>query len=143
MIGLRSREAYFKCIEKGSALTLEEAIGIAQNEEATASQVGYMWPEFKGGLTHAAVHQLHEKQRARPKQKKQQKEEVGQTIKNGPKEKTVSIVEQILRIQGVNALQRTQSVLSVEKREIIAVLASPKAKEGMLTSYKPSLSMRP
>ena len=75
--------------------------------------------------------------------KKHQKEEVGQTFKNGPKEKTVSIVEKILRIQGVNALQRTQSVLSVKKREIIALFASPKAKEGMLTSYKPSLSMRP
>ena len=75
--------------------------------------------------------------------KKHQKEEVGQTFKNGPKEKTVSIVEKIRRIQGVNALQRTQSVLSVKKREIIALFASPKAKEGMLTSYKPSLSMRP
>ena len=40
VIGLRSREAYFKCIEKGSALTLEEAITIAQNEDATVSQVG-------------------------------------------------------------------------------------------------------
>ena len=42
MIGLRSREAYFKCSEKGSTLTLEEAIAIAQNEEATASRVGDM-----------------------------------------------------------------------------------------------------
>ena len=56
VIGLRSREAYFKCIEKGSALTLEEAITIAQYEDATVSQVGYMRPEVKGGLTQAAVH---------------------------------------------------------------------------------------
>ena len=56
VIGLRSREAYFKCIEKGSALTLEEAITIAQNEDATVSQVGSMRPEVKGSLTQAAVH---------------------------------------------------------------------------------------
>ena len=43
---------------------------IAQNEDATVSQVGYVRPEFKGGLTLAAVHKLHEKQGARPKQKK-------------------------------------------------------------------------
>ena len=36
VIGLRSRETYFKCIEKSAALTLEEAIAIAQNEDATA-----------------------------------------------------------------------------------------------------------
>ena len=36
-----------------------------------------MRPEFKGGLTQAAVHQLHEKQGARPKQKKQEKERGG------------------------------------------------------------------
>ena len=48
VIGLRSKEAYYKCIEKGSALTLEEAIEIAQNQDATAHQVGYMRPEFKG-----------------------------------------------------------------------------------------------
>ena len=36
-----------------------------------------MQPEFKGDLTQAAVHQLHEKQGTRPKQKKQQKERGG------------------------------------------------------------------
>ncbi|KAK2557878.1 hypothetical protein P5673_019855 [Acropora cervicornis] len=35
VIGLRSKEAYYKCIEKGSELTLEEAIEIAQNQDAT------------------------------------------------------------------------------------------------------------
>ena len=66
-----------------------------------------------------------------------------QTIKNAPREKPVSIAEQRLRIREVNAPQRTQSVSSVEKRDIMALFASPKAKEGMLTSYKPSLLMRP
>ena len=41
VICLRFQEVYFKCIEKGLALTLEEAIAIAQNEDTTASQVGY------------------------------------------------------------------------------------------------------
>lgn len=42
VIGLRSKEAYYKCIENGSELTLEEAIEIAQNQDATTHQVGYM-----------------------------------------------------------------------------------------------------
>ena len=42
VIGLRSKEAYYKCIEKGSGYTLEEAIEITQNQDATAHQVGYM-----------------------------------------------------------------------------------------------------
>ena len=70
------------------------------------------------------------------------RKEVDQTIKNAPREIPVSIVEQSLHTQGVNALQRTQSVSSVGKRDIMALFVSPKAKEGMLTSYKPSLSMR-
>ena len=44
VIGLRSKEAYYKCIDKGSELTLEEAIEIAQNQDATTHQVGYMRP---------------------------------------------------------------------------------------------------
>ncbi|CAH3142895.1 unnamed protein product [Pocillopora meandrina] len=35
-------QAYYKCIEKDSELMLEEAIEIAQNQDATAHQVGYM-----------------------------------------------------------------------------------------------------
>lgn len=46
-------------------LTLEEEIVIAQNKDATASQVGCVQPEFRGNLTQAAVHQLHEKQGSR------------------------------------------------------------------------------
>ena len=66
-----------------------------------------------------------------------------QTIKYAPREKPASIVEQSLHIQEVNALQRVQSVLSVETRNIMALFANTKAKEGMLMSYKPSLSMHP
>ena len=65
--------------------------------------------------------------------------EVDQTIKNAPREKPASIVEQSLHIQEVNALQRVQSVLSVETRNIMVLFANTKAKEGMLMSYKPSL----
>jgi len=46
VIGLKSRHAYFKCIEKGSSLTLQEAIQIAESSEATENQVSYMRPEF-------------------------------------------------------------------------------------------------
>ena len=67
------------------------------------------------------------------------RKEVDQTIKNAPTEKPASIVEQSLHIQEVNALQRVQSVLSVETRNIMALFANTKAKEGMLMSYKPSL----
>ena len=39
VIGLRSRDAYYKYIEKGSSLSLNEAIEIAQSADATASQI--------------------------------------------------------------------------------------------------------
>ena len=64
-----------------------------------------------------------------------------QTIKNAPREKPVSIVEQSLHIPEVK--QRKQSASSVEKTDIMALFASPKAKEGVLTSYKPSLLTHP
>ena len=67
------------------------------------------------------------------------RKEVDQTIKNAPREKPASIVKQSLHIQEVNAPQRVQSVLSVETRNIMALFANTKAKEGMLMSYKPSL----
>ena len=66
-----------------------------------------------------------------------------QTIKNAPREKPVSIVEQSLHIQEVNALQRKQSASNVEKTDIMALYASPKAQEGVLMSYKPSLLTHP
>ena len=64
--------------------------------------------------------------------------------KKHQEEKSVSVVEQSLYIQEVNGRQRKVFLKSVEKRGIMALdlFASPK-EEGMLTSYKPSLSMRP
>ena len=66
------------------------------------------------------------------------------TIKKTPREKPVSVVEQSLYIQEVNSLQSKVFLKSVENRDIMALdlFVSPK-EEGMLTSYKPSLSMRP
>ena len=99
-----------------------------------------MQPEFKGNLTQEAVHQLHENLGARPKQKKQQEERDGPDNQKCTKRETsFNIVEQSLHIQEVNALQRKQSASSVEKTDMMALFASPKAKEGVLMSYKPSL----
>ena len=61
MMGLRSKDAYYKCIERGSSLTLEEAITIAQSQDATANQVSYMRPEFKSNPAQIEVHKLHAK----------------------------------------------------------------------------------
>ena len=75
-----------------------------------------MRPEFKGNLTQAAIRQLHEKQEARHKKKRNsRRKEVDHTIKKAPREKPVSIVEQSLYIQEVNGLQR-KVFLKVWKR---------------------------
>ena len=58
VIGLRSKEVYYKRIEKGSELTLEELREIAQNQDTTTHEVGYMRPEFKGGPLQIEVHKL-------------------------------------------------------------------------------------
>jgi len=103
-----------------------------------------MRTEFKGNLTQAAIHQLYEKQEARRKKRNSRRKEVDHTIKKAPREKPVSVVEQSPYIQEVNGLQRKVFLKSVEKRDIMALdlFASPK-EEGLFTSYKPSLSMRP
>ena len=72
VIGLCSKEAYYKCIEKGSELMLEEAIEIAQNQDATAHQVGYMWPEFKGEPLQMEVHKLQGNKQSRASQNRRQ-----------------------------------------------------------------------
>ena len=72
VIGLCSKEAYFKCIEKGSELMLEEAIEIAQNQDATAHQVSYMWPEFKGEPLQMEVHKLQGNRQSRASQNRRQ-----------------------------------------------------------------------
>ena len=72
VIGLRSKKAYYKCIEKGSELTLEEAIEIAQNQDATTHQVGYMRPEFKGDPLQIESHKLQGNRQSGAKWKIQQ-----------------------------------------------------------------------
>ena len=39
VIGIKSEKAYYKCVEKGSDLTLEEALEIVQSEDSTQCQV--------------------------------------------------------------------------------------------------------
>ena len=77
VIGLRSKEAYYKCKEKGSALTLEEAIEIAQNRDTTAHQVGYMRPEFKGDPLQMEVHKLQGNRQSGAKWNRQQPQRPG------------------------------------------------------------------
>ena len=72
VIGLPSKEAYYKRIEKDSELMLEEAIEITQNQDATAHQVGYMRPEFKGEPLQMEVHKLQGNRQSRASQNRQQ-----------------------------------------------------------------------
>ena len=39
VLGIKSEKAYYKCVEKGSDLTLEEVLEIAQSEDSTQHQV--------------------------------------------------------------------------------------------------------
>ena len=39
VLGIKSEKAYYKCVEKGSALTLEEALEIVQSKDSTQHQV--------------------------------------------------------------------------------------------------------
>ena len=77
VIGLCSKEAYYKCIEKGSELMLEEAIEIAQNQDATAHQVGYMRPEFKVDPLQIEVHKLQRNGHSGTKWNRQQPQRPG------------------------------------------------------------------
>ena len=100
-----------------------------------------MRSEFNGNLTQAAIHQLYEKQEARRKKKKQQKGRGGSYNQKSTKGETCFNC-------GAKPVhprsQRKVFLKSVEKREIMALhLFASSKEEGMLTSYKPSLSMRP
>ncbi|RMX49495.1 hypothetical protein pdam_00023953 [Pocillopora damicornis] len=53
-------------------LTLEEAIEIAQNQDATAHQVGYIRPEFKGELLEMEIHKLQGNRQSRDSRNRQQ-----------------------------------------------------------------------
>jgi hypothetical protein len=85
-------------------LTLEEAIEIAQNQDATAHQVGYMRPEFKGNPLQIEVHKLQGTRQSGAKRNRQQPQRPGpndQPHRTGPvirnkgsqREKLVSTVE--------------------------------------------------
>ena len=68
--------AYFKCTEKGSNLTLNQAIEIAQNKEATSSQLSYIWKEFGSNTGQAAINKPCEMvEGAKPKHKSQQQQQ--------------------------------------------------------------------
>ena len=77
VMGLGSKEAYYMCIEKGSALMLEEAIAIAQNQDATSHQVGYMRPEFRGDPLQMKVHKVQGTRQSGAKRSRQQPPRAG------------------------------------------------------------------
>ncbi|PFX23285.1 28S ribosomal protein S18b, mitochondrial [Stylophora pistillata] len=60
--------------EARSELTLEEAIEIAQNQDATTHQVGYMQPEFKGEPLQMEVYKLQGNRQSRANQNRQQQQ---------------------------------------------------------------------
>ncbi len=64
-MGLRSKVAYYRCVEKGSNLTIDEALYIARSHDDTLNQISYTRPEFKTEVT--PVHKLQNKGGARPK----------------------------------------------------------------------------
>ena len=155
VIGLRSKEAYYKCIEKGSALTLEEAIEIAQNQDATAHQVSYMRPEFKGDPLQMEVHKLQGNRQSGAKWKRQQPQIPGsndqphktdsETIRNKQslKEKVVSTVERNHHIPKVSVPQRRQSASSVGRKGITVPCADQRGETQVSMSNKPSLQQLP
>jgi len=65
-IGLRSRDAYYKCIEKASSLSLDEAIEIAQNADAAVNQVSYIRLEFSMTQSPVEVHRLCARTKEKP-----------------------------------------------------------------------------
>ena len=86
LFGLQSRDAYFKCIEKGPNLILNQAIEIAQNEEATSSHVSYMWQKFGCNTSWVTVNKISGKgggANNRTNQNKGSKREVSPTRNRG------------------------------------------------------------
>ena len=153
VIGLGSKEAYYKCIEEGSALTLEEAIEIAQNQDATAHQVGYMRPEFKGAPLQMEVHKLQGNMQSGAKWKRQQPQISGSNDqphktdsndqKQSLKEKVVSTVERNHHIPKVSVPQRRQSASSVGRKGIMVPCADQRGETHVSMNYKPSLLQLP
>ena len=141
VIGLCSKEAYYKCIEKGSELMLEEAIEIAQNQDATAHQVSYMWPEFKGEPLQMEVHNSKETGNQEPARTDGSHKDQLPMIRNkeGQRGKLVSTVEQNHHIPKVSVLQRRQSASNVGRKGITVPCANQRVKMHVLRSYKSSL----
>ena len=150
VIGLRSKEAYYKCIEKGSELTLEEAIEIAQNQDATTHQVGYMRPEFKGDPLQIEIHKLQGNRQSGAKWKIQQPHRQGsndQSYRTGfknekrvnLKEKVVLTVERNRHTPKVSVLRRRQSASSVGRKGTTVPFADQKVKMHVSMSCKFSL----
>ena len=139
VIGLWSTEAYFKYIEKGSNLTFNQAIEIAQNEEATSRKVRYMQPEFGSNTNKAVVNKLcgkgggamhnHKPQQGAPK------EDPPIRTSPNPRRNPVIAVEQSHHIQEVNAQQRKPHATNVVKRNTIAVYADPRVKMSKSMRY--------
>ena len=154
VIGLRSKEFYYKCIEKGSSLTLEEAIEIAQNQDATAHQVGYMRPEFRGDPLQMEVHKLQGNRQLGAKWNRQQPQRPGpsdqshRTSSNDqkqgkPREKVVSTVERSRYIPKVSVQQRRQSASSVGRKGITVPYADQRVRMHVSMSYKSMLEQLP
>ena len=153
VIGLRFKEAYYKCIKKGSALTLEEAIEIAQNQDATAQQVGYMRPKFKGDQLQMEGHKLQGNRQSGAEWRRQQPQIPGSNDqphktdsndqKQSLKENVVSNVERNNHIPKVSVPQRRPSASSVGRKGITVPCADQRGETHVSMSYKPSLQQLP
>ena len=150
VIGLRSNEAYYKCIDKGSELTLEEAIEIAQNQDATTHQVGYMRPEFKGDPQQIEVHKLQGKRQSGAKWEIQQPHRQGsndQSYRTGfNNQKRVKSQRESCfncgakpHIPKVSVLRRRQSASNVGRKGTTVPFADQRVKMHVSMSYKFSL----
>ena len=73
VLGIKSEKAYYKCVEKGSDLTLEEALEIVQSEDPSQCQAeaSRQHPQIR---TETDVHKFQARQspwKGGAKQKKQ------------------------------------------------------------------------
>lgn len=80
--GINSKTAYTKCIDKGSDLTLEEALKIVQNEEDVKRQVELTRPEFRA--TGAAQSSVHAVESENPEQSVHKMHGAPQRFQNKP-----------------------------------------------------------
>ena len=155
VIGLRSKEAYYKCIAKGSALTLEEAIEIAQNQDATHTRlvtcdqnskaIHYRWKFINSKETGS---QEPSGRDSSQKYRVPMISPIRQILmifrnKQGLKEKVVSTVERNHHIPKVSVPQRRQSASSVGRKGITVPCADQRGETHVSMRYKPSLQQLP